>query len=68
MIVPTLRRGNASRDAPRPLCDAERHGLHAHAERGNDRWSPPAQGFSEALIQFARSLTSGPLMVCPTPG
>jgi hypothetical protein len=23
-------------DAPRPLCDAERSGLHSHAERGND--------------------------------
>uniref|UniRef100_UPI001981ABBA hypothetical protein n=1 Tax=Pseudomonas viridiflava TaxID=33069 RepID=UPI001981ABBA len=61
LIVPTLQRGNASQDAPRPLlnvaqmrgqapalstsctrltesaicaiCDAERHGLHAHAER-----------------------------------
>src|SRR5207253_10005585 len=30
-------RGNASLDAPRPFrCDAERHGLHSHAERGND--------------------------------
>ena len=61
MIVPTLQRGNASQDAPRPLlnvvqmfaqapalstscarltesaicaiCDAERHGRRAHAER-----------------------------------
>jgi hypothetical protein len=40
-------RGNVSRDAPRPalcawleywaLCDAELHGLHSHAERGNDQ-------------------------------
>ncbi|CAI8876848.1 hypothetical protein EMIT0P294_20231 [Pseudomonas sp. IT-P294] len=30
-------RGNASRDAPRPLrWDAERPLLHSHAERGND--------------------------------
>ncbi|AZV28564.1 hypothetical protein CT157_21960 [Pseudomonas syringae] len=28
-------RGNAARDAPRP-CDAERHLMHSHAERGND--------------------------------
>ena len=62
MIVPTLPRGNAAQDAPRPLlnvaqnvvgcmpkphnscawltesavcaiCDAERHGRQAHAER-----------------------------------
>jgi hypothetical protein len=26
-------------DALRPLCDAERHGMHAHAERGNDQVS-----------------------------
>ncbi|TKJ79290.1 hypothetical protein PkoCFBP13504_21165 [Pseudomonas koreensis] len=32
-------RGNASRDAPRSgsVRDAERPGLHSHAERGNDR-------------------------------
>ncbi len=30
-------RGNASMDAPRPLWDAERPGLHSHAERGNDQ-------------------------------
>ncbi|KAA0988498.1 hypothetical protein FQ192_15710 [Pseudomonas sp. ANT_J12] len=36
LIVPTLLRGNASWDAPRPG-DAERHGLHSHAERGNDQ-------------------------------
>ncbi|SED90075.1 hypothetical protein SAMN04515675_3053 [Pseudomonas costantinii] len=40
-------RGNAAWDAPRPAsqckaqalrsCDAERHGMHAHAERGNDQ-------------------------------
>ncbi|KAA0994301.1 hypothetical protein FQ192_13260 [Pseudomonas sp. ANT_J12] len=30
--------GNAARDAPRPYGgDAERHGLHSHAERGNDQ-------------------------------
>lgn len=29
-------RGNAALDAPRPLCDAQRHGMHSHAERGND--------------------------------
>jgi hypothetical protein len=32
-------RGDASLDALRPLCDAKRHRLHAHAERGNDRHS-----------------------------
>ncbi|CAI8934136.1 hypothetical protein EMIT0P294_30529 [Pseudomonas sp. IT-P294] len=32
-------RGNAAKDAPRSACasDAERHGMHSHAERGNDR-------------------------------
>ncbi|MNS54294.1 hypothetical protein D3C72_870780 [compost metagenome] len=31
-------RGNAAMDALRPpLCDAERHGMHSHAERGNDQ-------------------------------
>ncbi|PMX25732.1 hypothetical protein C1X57_04520 [Pseudomonas sp. FW215-E1] len=32
-------RGNASRDAPRSSSgrDAERPGLHSHAERGNDQ-------------------------------
>jgi hypothetical protein len=30
-------RGNASLDALRPLCDAERHRLHSHAERGSDQ-------------------------------
>ena len=31
-------RGNAARDAPRSAseCDAERHGMHSHAERGDD--------------------------------
>ena len=29
-------RGNAALDAPRPMVDAERQGMHAHAERGND--------------------------------
>ncbi len=24
-------------DALRPLCDAERHRMHSHAERGNDQ-------------------------------
>jgi hypothetical protein len=24
-------------DAPRPRCDAERHGRHSHAEHGNDQ-------------------------------
>ena len=35
-IVPTLLRGNASGDAPRPV-PPERHKLHSHAERGNDK-------------------------------
>ena len=33
-------RGNAAPDAPRPALregDAERHRMHSHAERGNDR-------------------------------
>ncbi|MNM80913.1 hypothetical protein D3C81_928960 [compost metagenome] len=31
-------RGNAAMDALRPpLCDAERHGMHSHAERRNDQ-------------------------------
>jgi hypothetical protein len=52
MIVPTLCVGTPSEDAPRPvldlrqrfvdvldlaLIDAERRGLHSHAERGNDQ-------------------------------
>ncbi|RON58954.1 hypothetical protein BK667_01115 [Pseudomonas frederiksbergensis] len=38
MIVPTLLRGNASTDALRRFSwDAERPGLHSHAERGNDQ-------------------------------
>ncbi|MCF8977796.1 DUF1534 domain-containing protein [Pseudomonas syringae] len=32
LIVTTLQRGNASRDAPRHKADAERQGLHADAE------------------------------------
>ncbi|SDB63120.1 hypothetical protein SAMN03159382_05242 [Pseudomonas sp. NFACC23-1] len=47
LIVPTLLRGNAARDAPRSAseCDAERHGMHSHPERGNDqnRGSEPAR-------------------------
>ncbi|PNA05869.1 rplA family protein [Pseudomonas sp. FW305-BF6] len=37
MIVPTLRVGMP----PWTLCvhcDAERHGMHSHAERGNDQY------------------------------
>jgi hypothetical protein len=30
-------RGNAAVDAPRPVVDVERRGLHAHAERGHDQ-------------------------------
>ncbi|CAI8716650.1 hypothetical protein EMIT0P294_110108 [Pseudomonas sp. IT-P294] len=31
-------RGNAAMDALRPpLCDAERHGMHSHGDRGNDQ-------------------------------
>jgi hypothetical protein len=30
-------RGNPALDAPRPGFDAERQGLHAHAERGYDQ-------------------------------
>ena len=29
-------RGNAALDAPRLMVDAERQGMHSHAERGND--------------------------------
>jgi len=39
-------RGNAAMDALRLLWDAERPGLHSHAERGNDQWrewSDPAR-------------------------
>ena len=33
---------NAAGDALRPaLGDAERHGMHSHAERGNDHNRPP---------------------------
>jgi hypothetical protein len=31
-------RGNPALDAPRPVFDAERRGLHAHAERGYDQF------------------------------
>ena len=51
-------RGNASWDAPRPgkharlepcaPCDAERHVLHSHAERGNDRRSEADEPRSHA--------------------
>ncbi|SDN87684.1 hypothetical protein SAMN04489798_1403 [Pseudomonas arsenicoxydans] len=36
-------RGNESMDALRPLWDAERPGLHSHAERGNDQSSAISQ-------------------------
>ncbi len=35
MIVPTLRVGMPPRTL-RVRCDAERHGMRYHAERGND--------------------------------
>ena len=41
MIVPMLRVGMHPRTLRVPLirvCDAERHGLHSHAERGNDHY------------------------------
>ena len=47
LIVPTLRVVTPPPDAPRPSDDAhaawggdaERHGMHSHAERGNDQQS-----------------------------
>ncbi|AUO26688.1 rplA family protein [Pseudomonas sp. NC02] len=36
-MVPTLRVGMPPWTLCVPLCDAERHGLHSHAERGNDQ-------------------------------
>ena len=53
-------RGNAAWDAPRPASqryaqvlrngDAERHGMHYHAERGNDQIrSPPVYNFMSML-------------------
>ncbi len=54
MIVPTLPRGNASTDAPRSALegDAERPGLHSHAERGNDQWGT-------ALVMIVPTLPRG---------
>ncbi|MCS3839619.1 hypothetical protein HNR03_004233 [Pseudomonas sp. JAI111] len=38
-------------DAPRPpLCDAERHGMHSHAERGNDQFSAAEVNLNNTLI------------------
>ncbi|PRB46490.1 hypothetical protein CQ009_05490 [Pseudomonas sp. MYb2] len=38
MIVPTLRVGMPPGTLRVPsLCDAERHWMHSHAERGNDK-------------------------------
>ncbi|RAG99173.1 rplA family protein [Pseudomonas sp. Leaf98] len=37
MIVPTLRVGTPPWTLCVRLCDAERHGMHSHAERGNDQ-------------------------------
>ncbi|MRU52107.1 hypothetical protein FIV37_17605 [Pseudomonas gessardii] len=36
MIVPTLCVGTPLRTLCVRCCDAERHGVHSHAERGND--------------------------------
>jgi hypothetical protein len=38
MIVPTLRVGMQPWTL-RVHCDAERHGIHSHAERGNDHYA-----------------------------
>ncbi|SDX54320.1 rare lipoprotein A [Pseudomonas salomonii] len=37
MIVPTLRVGTPHWTPRVRFCDAQRHGLHSHAERGNDQ-------------------------------
>ncbi|AWA37855.1 hypothetical protein DBV33_04380 [Pseudomonas fluorescens] len=56
MIVPTLRRGNAPRDALRHTAmDAERPRRHSHAERGND---PQARGHRQpSSLLFSSSFT-----------
>ncbi|AZZ77137.1 hypothetical protein CCX46_18965 [Pseudomonas sp. RU47] len=46
MIVPTLCVGTPPRTLRVRFCrDAERPGLHSHAERGNDQQNPPCAGF-----------------------
>jgi hypothetical protein len=37
-------------DALRPHWDAERPGLHSHAERGSDRGSEPAREWSDSVL------------------
>ncbi|RAI61956.1 hypothetical protein DOZ69_24670 [Pseudomonas fluorescens] len=64
MIAPTpcrddrshALRGNASRDAPRSSSgrDAERPGLHSHAERGNESWRWAVGG--ESVVDQTASL------------
>ena len=42
-------------DAPRPLWDAERPGLHSHAERGNDHDREiSAESLQASLIRASR--------------
>jgi hypothetical protein len=36
-------------DALRPLCDAERRGMHSHAERGNDHGYIPLRRSARAM-------------------
>ncbi|PKA76892.1 hypothetical protein ATI14_3901 [Pseudomonas tolaasii NCPPB 2192] len=70
-------RGNAAWDAPRPaspagfkpcVCDAERHGLYSHAERGNNQ---PCTGFKNPACLIVPTLCvgmpPGTLRVPPAP-
>ena len=51
-------RGNESMDALRPLWDAERPGLHSHAERGNDHWERLSRTISRNVATTRRELCS----------
>jgi len=53
------RRGNTASDAPRPAVDAERQGMHYHAERGNDH------GDREQVRSY-RVCVNAALMIVPT--
>jgi hypothetical protein len=57
MIVPTLRVGmpQGTLRVPAPGRDAERPGLHSHAERGNDR----GQKFTVCLSIRAAAVSVG---------
>jgi hypothetical protein len=57
MIVPTLRVGMPHRTLCVRFWDAERPGLHSHAERGNDQ-----QDLCQARSMVRRTLSSSSLI------